>query len=354
MDKRTRKKLEAIQVARSETEIYAFLGDLRTGQVEVDPNVFTHVYATVAFTGQVIKVRNYKYPNRFRLPVKIGGKDEAGVMQVIGIWKGIYPDLDLPEVPKHPHTWGQTENPAWIRKEQILELLPSAIGGMVVRVNAGYYGINGVIRAMPNTEFDMTAYIPSNGAVWVSVSIDVDGNITYTTSTPAVENRALLEYTSVPVLGVEYRLLFSCRLYEGQTEVLHDEYSSDIFDPRFIQGSAVGSGVVIDTDPTMIADSDEVVPSQAAVVDFVKHWVQELGSDLFANAAIGEYRWVADGSTTEFELTDIVEELKSVHDNSLMVDPFDVNLSDDGCRVIFLSAPVAGHVVLASGYLRSS
>lgn len=323
MDKQTRNKLSSIMTERRDTQIYAFLGNLRTSEVEVEDRP-SYVYATVAFNGQILKVKNNKVPNRLRLPIVIGYPRGSHLLQVVSIWD-VYPNFDVPEVPHHPHLWGESDNPAWIRKEQIMELLPTSLGDMTVRVNAGTYSIDGIFRTIATAIYDLSSYVPAGSeAKWVAVSADIDRNITYTEGA-SVDTRFLLTNENLPTLPVENALLFACKVYGGQEIIMQNLYDTDIFDPRFILAAPLPS---------------EFPPSP--------------GSPYYAIPMQGLYRWTGDGSTTTFELVDILEELSSVHDNSLLVDPLEVALSSDGTQVVFGTAPTAGHVVVADGIVRTA
>lgn len=234
MDKQKRKKIASIMTERRDTMIPAFLGDLVNQVVEVEGEP-SYVYATIAFTGQVIKVKNSRVPLRLRLPVIVGYPRGSHLLQVISIWD-VYPNLDIPEVPHHDHTWGTSDNPAWILKKQILDLLPSAAGGMTIRVGGGDYAIDNVVNTLPTTDFDMTSYIPASGAKWVAVSVDIDGVATYTEG-DVVGNRFLLSVQNLPAVSESMLFLFACKVYVGQTAIIDSTTTTDIYDPRFIRST---------------------------------------------------------------------------------------------------------------------
>ena len=323
--RKAKKKLQSIVTTRKNAEMFAFLGDLYTGDLFVRAGNYTRMYATIAFTGQVIKVRNKRFPARFKNPVKLGHAPGSAEIEVIDEWRGVYPNLDLPILPFHPHTWGETENVAWIRKEQIMELSPFVKEGMIVLVNSGSFVINGVRRGFMYQEFDMTSYIPASGARWVTCEIDNTGAITYTEGT-LYDSRTLLDISNVPAVTDEKYLLFAVKVYFGQTELMFLPDNNDLYDPRLTWQAGRSF--------TLLWDDIEGKPNLDVPVR-------------------GAYRWIGDGVETEFMLTDYLEELEQVFDNSLLVDPFVVNLSSDGGSVVFDDAPTDGHVIMAYGVLRS-
>lgn len=325
MDRRTRQKFQRITVRRSDTEIYGFVGNFHTGEVFVDIKNTTVIYVTIAFNGQVMKVRNLRFPATWKYPVRIGYQPGSHVLEVVGEWQGIYPDMNLPQLPHHPHTWGDTDNPAWIRNENILNLLPSKKTGMIVQVNSGSYMINGERFGFLYREFDMSSYIPASGARWVSVVIDDTGAISYIEGS-SYASRALLDISNIPSETNTQYLLFAVKTYLSQDEVRFTPRDNDIYDPRLTWRSGRS---------------------------FELLWNDLQGIPNLEVPVRGSYRWIGDGVETEFMLADYLEELDQVFDNSLLVDPFVVNLSDDGGSVIFDDAPTDGHVIMAYGILRS-
>lgn len=311
--RKARKKLQSIVTTRKNAEMYAFLGDLYTGELFVRAGNYTRMYATIAFTGQVIKVRNKKFPARFKYPVKLGHVPGSAEIEVMDEWRGIYPNLDLPHLPFHPHTWGETENVAWIRKEQIMELSPFVKEGMIVLVNSGSFVINGVRRGFMYQEFDMTSYIPASGARWVTCEIDNTGAITYTEGT-LYDSRTLLDISNVPAVSDNKYMLFAVKVYYGQTELMFMPDNNDLYDPRLTWASgyfeSYAGRTESETDPTV----DDDISTGIRVLHL---WINTISGDVFLckdnteGAAVwerlggtGNIEWKIDGSLAVLDPAD--------------------------------------------------
>lgn len=238
MDRRTRKQLENIQVTRRDTEIPAFIGDLHTGVVKDGD---ARVFVTVHQTGQVLSVKNQKAPNRLRWPVWVGYLPNSKILQVLRS-RDYFLDTSIPDLPEHDHTWGVSDNPSWIRKEQFMEGLPVPIGGMQVRIVGYRYFLNGVFYIIANTIFDLASYVPASEANWVNVEVGEDRNISYTVGASYASRALLNDPATIPAVAYNKKLLFACKVYLGQEDIIHTAIDSDVFDPRFT-GMGTGGGV---------------------------------------------------------------------------------------------------------------
>lgn len=377
-NRRAVNKLRQVIPAKKPEPLLAFLGNLYTGDLFVSPYNYVEMFATLAFSGQVVVVQNKSFPARYKYPVELSTSSGTEVLTVVGEWK-IYPNANIPVLPFHPHTWGETENVAWIRKEQILELAPYVKEGMTVQVNSGTFIVGGVRRGFVYQEFDMTSYIPVAGARWVTCEIDDAGVITYTEGT-LYDSRTLLDISNVPAVTNEKYLLFAVKVYYGQTELIFLPDNNDLYDPRltwtadYPLSNYYVSWTVSASDPTANDDVDDGYMPLHLWMNSVNNKIYFL-VDNTAGAAVwvaiedmagvggtgtenpypplqpGLCRWVANGSDTEFDFIDIMESIENLFDNSLLVDPIEYDLSADGTKVVFGAAPTAGHVIVASGYL---
>lgn len=234
---------------RSPLEFKAVLGRA-DGTVKADSET---VYVTL-YNGNVITVYNERVP---RVPYRkiIVGYDEQSpsLLQVLR-FDNVYASRPHPNLPNHKesHTWFGYD-PVEIYDQQIMHLLPRAIGGMVVRVYGGEYFCNGVDCILNTTDIDMSAEIPEWGAEWVSAEVDENGAITFTHGEPKLSREILLP-TDIPLRNSAKKLLFSVKRYLSQTRIIQTRTDSDIFDPRFT-GYASGSGGGY-TPPATTAEND--------------------------------------------------------------------------------------------------
>ncbi len=308
-----------------------FLGK-SDGTVEV-PGLSGYVYIRMV-NGEVLTAFNQRVPNIFDLPVYFGYDPAAPkLFQVLSI-RPVFvtqpnQDTSLPEIPDHSHTW-PARLTTWVRGEQFLPGLVQAKGGMIVCVYPFYLRkLDGTHIYVPYTELDLTSYIPLDGSVAVLVAVDDDGDFVITSSASVASVEAVDE--SIIPISEDYSLA-GVRLSFGVSSIRQEEFYNDIFDLRF--GRHVIGGATWGKISGNIADQ----------------------IDLFVFSGghtHGGYRWAADGVKTIFELADVLEVLLAVYDNSLRLDPLDVELSADGTQIIFASTPTAGNIIIADGIMRS-
>jgi len=260
MDKQSRNLIGDIQIARRDTRIPAFIGNLHTDEVKYDS---FRVYVTIHITGQVLKVRNQRSPNRLKWPVWVGYLPGSSLLQVLGS-RDVYPDTSIPDIPEHNHTIGESDNPTWVRNEQILSGLPAPTGGMTVQLGGYWYYLDG-FKVINTQDFDLTSYVPAGNARWVNVEVGTDGTIYYEAGSDA-DSRPLLTPAEIPVTAYNRRLLFSVKTYAGQTRIGNNPSDPDIFDPRFTGYGGEG-GLAAAIDWGDILNTPSVFPPDLDITD---------------------------------------------------------------------------------------
>lgn len=225
------------------------------------------------------------------------------------------------------------ENTLFIDGPQLLVGgLVTAVGGMTVRVYPFWLRTPDEVIYIPTEDIDLTSSIPSSGACWVAISYAPDGTMSLDVG-EILGSLALLMLQPISVeIDPSYKTVAAVALYADMIEVLQTPSTNTIADLRWTSnnGSRVSWG-------TIVGSIDDQV-------------------DLFrfsGGHAHGTSRWIADGTTTTFELIDIFESLEAVFDNSLRVDPLEVELSGDGTQVVFSTAPTDTHVLIAEGIVRT-
>lgn len=197
-----------------------------------------NVYITL-YNGDVLEVYNGRLPRVPYRKVWIGYDDENPTLLQVLRFQDVYDTRPHPNLPNHKesHTWFGYD-PLELYTEQIMELLPRAAGGLIVRVHGGRYLCNGSYHITPNIDVDLTAEAVANGAEWVNAEIDEDGVVTHQHSAN-VATRNLLLPENIPATSALKKLLFSAKMYEGLVDFIQTRTDSDIFDPRM---TGVGSG----------------------------------------------------------------------------------------------------------------
>lgn len=227
--------------ARQPLEFKAVLGRA-AGAVKADAE---NVYVTL-YNGDVITVYNERVP---RVPYRkiIVGYDERDphLLQVLR-FDNVYNSRPHPNLPNHKdsHKW-YGYDPVEIYDQQIMHLLPRAGTGLVVRVHGGDYFCNGTDCILKNMDVDMTDEIPLTGAEWVNVEADENGAITFTHGANKASREMLLP-TDRPARSAFRKLLYSAKIYAGQTQFIQTSKDTDIFDPRFTGYASGGEATSIE------------------------------------------------------------------------------------------------------------
>jgi|GEM_PF-1572999 len=223
--------------SRKDLMLPAFLGD-RSGTVKADTN--NNVYVTL-FNGEVFTVQNNRVPNVPRLPVVIGY--EAGnktLLQVLRT-RDVFEASTYPDIPEHAkanHEWPGVDT-LWVRGEQFIPGLAVPVTGLTVQVFGFVYYLT-AWQVLPTQEIDLTASLPTTGALFVLVEVDDAGVISLRDGTP-VASREVLTYADIPLPATDKKPLFAVKMYAGQSSVIKSRLETDIIDLRFA-GFGTGGG----------------------------------------------------------------------------------------------------------------
>ena len=224
------------------------------------------VYVTL-FNGDVMTIFNENVPLVPYRKIIIGYDDsDESLLQVLR-FDNVYSTRPQPNLPNHKnsHAWFSYD-PIEVYAQQIMPLLPRAIGGMVVRVYGGDYYCNSVECALSSIDIDMTSEIPTSGAEWVNAEVDEFGAITFAHGANKPSREMLLP-TDRPLRTASRKLLYSARMYVGMKRLVQNRISSDIFDPRFTGFSSGGQATSIDW--TSILNIPAEFPPDLSVTDAV-------------------------------------------------------------------------------------
>lgn len=280
-----------------------------------DPNRNIHVVA------------NRKFPSNYDMKVVVGYESrKSNLLEVVKVVDA-YSEQRYPEVPTHSksHEWPNLDT-MFVRKEQVLYMtaIPTADNSFVVQLYGGEIVINGIPNIFSHTTFDATSYVPSSGAKWILLQIKPDLTIDVQLSDEYTSYEQLTP-SRIPAFTYGYYPYCAIKVYYGQLGIVHNLKQRDIYNFLFTNFA----------------------------IESPTYWNDILDKPNIEVLVQGAYRWIADGIETEFILTDYLEELEQVFDNSLLVDPFVVNLSSDSGSVVFDNAPTDGHIIMAYGILRS-
>jgi hypothetical protein len=209
----------------------------QTGWLDVSPATIGKADGTISagtngliwvhniLNGQDNTVYNFVVPNRFGLQVDVGRRvDQPGLWQVKGALETFAAPAGGTSVPYHaeqhqfPH--GDT---LYINRKQIIPLtvLVSDAAGFIVQVYGSTVRTATGIARISTQAVDLSSYLPTTGAVYVSIESDDDGVLAVNAGTgfaaPAI---ATVDDIPVPAAG-KYMIAFIL-LWEGMEE-LKDE-----------------------------------------------------------------------------------------------------------------------------------
>ena len=306
-----KKTTQKLREQNKTIEIPAFLGDL-SGVVKADDN--NNVYV-VLFNGEVQIVRNDKVPPIPRLPVIIGNDKKNSAMRVLRMREAFSdpPYVNLPAHADKTHQWPQIDT-LWVKPEQFLSGIAIPSTGMLVEFIGFVYYLNG--WHLLNTQaIDLTAYIPTDGANYVLVQVDVDKVISFVEGASKA-SREVLDYADIPLVTVGQKPLFAVKMYKGQTHIIKAKSTSDIVDLRFAGFASGGEASVIDwsdilnaplvfppdgsTNPTKWLKSAPPTVDDDITEDYAKSdiWIDQSNGDAYIciDNADGAADWLRVGS----------------------------------------------------------
>lgn len=184
--------------------------------------------SVVRFTnGLEQEVLNYRFSSVADLKVNVGYDPLLpGVLQVLGIRENINLIGQASSwsfwIPEH-HENHEFPNPdtVWVHGAQFVPLNVVPTTGLTVRIYGSVLWGDGTWVGFQTETEDMTARVPSAGARFVLVEVNVDGTLEFTNgSTKATRN--LLTYADIPVPTEGRKPICAIRLYDGQTTIYHD------------------------------------------------------------------------------------------------------------------------------------
>lgn len=243
-----------LKMSRQTSNFYAVLGD-HAGNVEANDRGDVYIRD---WGGNVSIVYNRVVPLDYNTVVEVGKVGSSRRLEVIRLVETIPGNRGI-DIPQHAkfHTWGGKDT-VWIREEQILQGLAIPVpSSLVVRYYGTRYSIDGTRHILVPQDIDLSSEVPSSsGAYWCNVEVDSDGDIFFNLGTPVI-SKYFLAPEDIPEVDTDRALLFTVKLYYGQTQIVKDLSDSDIWDPRFEvsnRDSGTGGGVQsvtgLDTDNT--------------------------------------------------------------------------------------------------------
>jgi hypothetical protein len=337
------------------------LGDLE-GQVLTETSGV--LYARQV-NGKVIRAYNAaQVPATFDLQVLVGrDRNLPNVWQIIAIRETYGTPAGGGQLAFH-HTQHEFPNSdtVWIDRKQIVPLtvLVHDAANFIVRVFGSIVHTANGIRIINTQLIDLSSYVITSGAKFVSIESDGDGDLSVHDGT-VFAAPDVGAYTDIPVPDPGKYLVAFILLHEGQEELSDDDirvpFPLAIVQDLTHSHSVDASGVTYtpsdvtdwdaDTDPGNTDDALDQLVERLRVVE-------ETGGEGEGapGHAHGLARWNGASGQTTFELPDVAEYIDSVMLNGLEEDSFVHSLSADGSQIILDSAltsatTVTAHYVIA-------
>jgi len=221
-------------------KIPAWLGD-HTGQVSTGTPGLIFVRTA---EGQVLTVFNNIAPSEYNILVKIGrSKDQPHLWQVIERREVWSVPASSSVVHHHQQHMFMAPDMVPIDRKQILALtvLVSDPANFIVRVYGSVVHTATGIRKIETEDIDLSSYVVTEGAKFVSIESDDDGVLTVHEGT-AFDAPEIGTYADVPVPDPGKYLIAFVLLYDGQSQLSNN----DIRVPFPLGVIAKGSGLQID------------------------------------------------------------------------------------------------------------
>lgn len=184
------------------------------------------IYVRNLLNGQVLSVYNFVVPNRATLQVEVGRRvDQLGLWQV----KGALETYDQPaggisvsyHAEQHQFPNGDT---VFINRKQIMALTVLVSDGenFIVRVYGSAVRTATGIAKISTQAVDLSSYVPTTGAVYLSIEADVNGAVSVHEGT-GFASPAVAAVGDIPVPEAGKYMLAFILLWEGMEELKDDQ-----------------------------------------------------------------------------------------------------------------------------------
>lgn len=235
-------------------------------------------------------------------------------------------------------------------RKQVRQLSVRAAGGWIVKVFGAAVPTASGIVFVDNEFIDLSGETVTEGAVYVSIEADDNGDLSLNPGTPfGAPNIGTASDIPVPDPG-KYPIAY-VMMYEGQTEIIDNHIRPFLPLPGVGLSGSHTHEIFDDTegDPADVSTSasSDGTSEFAARRDHV-HYLDTtgLGGD-GAGHVHGVARWNGASSQTTFDLPDLASYLESVTLNGLEEDPAVFSLSSDGSQIVLDTALASATTVIA-------
>ena len=183
------------------------------------------IYVRNVLNGQTLRVHNSVAPNTPLLQVDVGRRvEEPGLWQIKGTREAFTVPAGGSNVPYHHehHEEGGADRLNLSRKQILyLTVRVSDAENFVVQVYGGVSRMGAGYALIQNQEIDLSAYVPTAGAVYVNIETDEDGALTVHAGA-GFAAKALATAGDIPVPEAGKARIATIVLFESMTELLDE------------------------------------------------------------------------------------------------------------------------------------
>jgi len=183
------------------------------------------IYVRNVLNGQTLRVHNSVAPNTPLLQVDVGRRvEEPGLWQIKGTREAFTVPAGGSNVPfHHEHHEESGADRLNLSRKQIVYLTVrvSDAENFVVQVYGGVSRMGAGYALIQNQEIDLSAYVPTAGAVYVNIETDEDGALTVHAGA-GFAAKALATAGDIPVPEAGKARIATIVLFESMTELLDE------------------------------------------------------------------------------------------------------------------------------------
>ena len=247
----------------------------------------------------------------------------------------------------------------------ILSISPSNL--LAVHITGGLLPtLDGlVLSEKTDPDLDLTSHIPTSGFRYVGLQVNNLTGVWSVVDGAVLSLVDIAETSDLPVADSGNTLIFYVRLIAGIVRLCKSDLMPISAIP--VDQTQLNTGIQIHAadEITVLIDDDEIgvwdsltgllakitfanlVAQLTSIFNTLYAAIGHTHEETFIGHLHGIARWVADGSTTAFDLPDYAAYIESVSDNGSESDATIYSLSADSAQLIYDSAPTSTHIIQA-------
>lgn len=191
----------------------------------VSTGVAGEIYVRNVLNGQTLTVHNAVAPAIASLQVEVGRRvEQPGLWQIKGVREAFHAPASSGQVEYHfdQHVFPNADSGLFPRKQlRELTVLVADAANCIVQVYGGQCNIAGAMVLIDHEQIDLSAYIPTVGAVYVNIEADLNGALTVHVG-ENFHSPELATASFIPVPDAGKTRLATVILFESMTALLNE------------------------------------------------------------------------------------------------------------------------------------